>query len=502
MPFKPAYEGQFPTLGPLVIEHIEHHLGLELLREQAVRLHHLYRLDLQGRRVVRRAALRRPKGAGKSPEGGFVGFAEFSGPVMFAGWDSNGQPVGRPRESRAYDEPFPWVQFAAVSEDQTDNVLVWLYEILADRANTLDELAIDLGRTRIYFKDKPGRIEPVTAAAGSREGQPITFGALDQTEAWKQENGGVRLAATMRRNAAKTRGWTYELQNAPEPGDGSVADATAKAWEKGQSGIYFDTREPSTVPDLDDKTALLAALAESYGESALRGFVDLERQAAECTDADTTPSDAYRFYLNIPWSAPDQWIDERAWIAQAREVKPEPRDEITAGFVGLLYQGAALIGCRLKPGELFVMGLWDTGESLVPRSEVHAEVERMMDRYRVRRFYVDPNQWASEYDSWHLAWGDVVITRPPQQTAKMAYAVERFRAGIGNGDVYHDGNPLLRSQVLGARTRKVNAGTLIVPKSDSPADQITAAKAAVLAWEARSDVLSVAPPRKHRVMGF
>src|SRR5690606_27994798 len=103
-----------------------------------------YRLDpITGRRLVRRAAIRRPKGAGKSPEGAYCAYAELVLPTVFAGWDECGQPVAVPHHD-------PWIQLAAVSEDQTDNVNVWLFDTLNDRPQTLSERGIDLGRSRIY----------------------------------------------------------------------------------------------------------------------------------------------------------------------------------------------------------------------------------------------------------------------------------------------------------------------------------------------------------------
>ena len=492
MPYKPTKNRPFPSLGWLIGPHIERYLGIDLMDEQKRRLIHLYRLDERGRRVVRRAALRRPKGAGKSPEAGYIGFGELTGPVVFAGWDENGQPAGRPHHN-------PWIQFAAVSEDQTDNVSVWLYDVLASQPDTLAELRIDLGRTRIYLIDRPGRVEMVTASAGSREGQPITFGALDQSEAWKKENGGQRLAATLRRNAAKTGGWTYEFQNAPDLDDGSVAADTQKAWDRGQSGLFFDTREPSNLsadPEeraaiFDDRPALLAALREVYGESAERGFVDVERLADECCDPATLLSDKFRFYLNVPWANEDQWVDARKWATLAGTAPPDPDTVICAGFVGLAYQGAALVGCVLDTGDLFVLETWETtGSEMVSRLEVDSSVQSMLDTYDVRRFYVDPREWQSELDTWHLAHGDKVIAWWTHRNTAMAHAVDRLRTAAGGSEVHHDGNEVLTRHVLRARARKTAQGTLIVPRNDSPTEQITAAKAAVLAFEARADVLA------------
>ena len=243
--FVPAWPGQVCSLGYQVGPLIEGDLGIVLTGEQQDRLIEYYRVDpVTGSRVVRRAAVRRPKGAGKSPEGAYCGYAELVGPVVFDGWDADGQPVGVAHAD-------PWVQFAAVSEDQTDNVVVWLFDTLNDRPDMCVERGIDLGRTRIYLQGRPGRIEPVTASAGSREGQRVTFAVLDQTESWSKENGGVRLAGTIRRNAAKVSGWTLELQNAPGLGDGSVADQTAKASERRTAGVLVDTREPPGVDGID-----------------------------------------------------------------------------------------------------------------------------------------------------------------------------------------------------------------------------------------------------------
>ena len=93
--FVPAWPGQVCSLGYQVGPLIEGDLGIVLTGEQQDRLIEYYRVDpVTGSRVVRRAAVRRPKGAGKSPEGAYCGYAELIGPVLFGGWDAAGQPDG------------------------------------------------------------------------------------------------------------------------------------------------------------------------------------------------------------------------------------------------------------------------------------------------------------------------------------------------------------------------------------------------------------------------
>ncbi len=356
--FVPAWPGQVCSLGYQVGPLIERDLGVTLTGEQQDRVLEYWRLDPQtGRRVNRRAAIRRPKGAGKSPEGAYCGYAELVGPVVFHSW-SDGQPVGVPW-------PDPWVQFAAVSEDQTDNVMVWLFDTLAARPDVCRERGIDLGRTRIYLTGRSGRLEPVTAAAGSREGQPIKFAVLDQSESWTKENGGWRLADTLRRNAAKMGGWSLELQNAPGLGDGSVADRTGKASDRRAAGVYFDTREPPGVDkvDMTDPEQLLPALEYAYGESAASkgGWVDLDRLVEEILDPDTDPSDAKRYYLNTAAPSSD-WAWDREKFAQlgGTGLIPQGDELVVAGFDGAKFDDATGIVCvEVETGNTWLHAVWE-----------------------------------------------------------------------------------------------------------------------------------------------
>lgn len=520
--FVPAWPGQVCSLGYQIGPRIEGDLGITLTPEQQDRIIGYYELDPQsGRRIVRRAAIRRPKGSGKSPEGAYCGYAEFSGaPVVFASWSEDGQPVGAPW-------PDPWIQFAAVSEDQTDNVMVWLYDTLAARPDVCRERGIDLGRTRMYLAGRPGRLEPVTAAAGSREGQRVTYAVLDQTEAWSTENGGHKLAATLRRNVGKMGGWSLELQNAPGLGDGSVADRTGKASERRAAGVLFDTREPPGVDkiDMSDPAALRPALLHAYGDAALDrgGWVDLDRLVEEILDPDTDPSDAKRYYLNT--SAPSSdwaWDRDKFRDLDGENLVPHGDELVVAGFDGARFDDATGIVCvEVGTGNAWLQAAWEKPDKAdrnweVDETEVDRAVKDMFDQFRIWRFYCDPPYWESSVAGWEAKYkgADRKPAVQPWWTNRwrqVGYACRALGSAIRSGEIHRqpdDGDDVLLRHVRNAVRRPVNARDehgkqLWTINKPAPGRKIDAAMALVLAWEARTDAIAAGVRlRRARARGF
>jgi hypothetical protein len=513
----PQYDGEVPTLGYHVLDLIREYLRvpsgplagqpLVLTDEQALFFLRWYALDPEtGRYVYRRGVVRRSKGWGKSPGiAAPFAFVEFVGDVVFDGWDASGEPVGRPHLT-------PWVQIAAVSEDQTDNTFVALYEQLHN-SPAIDEFDIDLGQTRIYRTGHPGsRIEPVTSSDGSREGQPITAAILDQTETWYRSNGGIRLAAVLRRNAGKMGGRTLETPNAHALGDGSVAEASYIAWEKGAPGILYDCREAPDVPHLDETPRLREALVHAYGDSV--AWVDIDRLVAECQDPATDPDDARRWYLNQVRKSAGRAIDPHLWIALAAPDREVPAGEqIGVGFDGSISDDTtALVGCT-RDGHLFVIRAWERprdaqGRPLrdwrVPRREVHDEVARIFDRWRVGRMLCDPARWWTEIEAWQELYNDEAAGRMPVEacdtnsTRRFAPACDRFDVAIREQRVSHDGTQLLTTHVLNMAKRPVRGADLLDDGRQrfvfvkSGTGKIDAGVAAVLACEAAATMPEVA----------
>jgi len=486
---------------------------LILTDEQALVLIEWYRLDIDGRFVYRRGQSRRSKGWGKSPVQAAVMIAELAGAVVFDGWRSDGTPQGRPWGTGGL--PPAQIQVAAVSEEQTDNTWMAAYHLLmANDGQPADELGIDAGLTRFFLRDRPGAAQPVTASAGSREGAPDTFAVLDETHLWTRQNRGTILAAVLRRNVGKLNGRSWETTNSFIPGEGSVAEGTFKAIERGVSGIMVDAVEAPEhingveVTEASTDADLKAALAVAYGES---WWVDLDRLVQEIRDPDTKWSDAERFYFNWNRKGESKAVDPKRWLALIEPDRIVPAGaRIGAGFDGSISEDAtALIGCT-EDGYSWPIRVWERPDGVagkdwrVPRLEVHEQVAAMFAAYDVGVLYCDPPKWWTEIEQWQQLYGERVLALDTNgQQTKFARAVDRWLAGIKEGTHRHDGSDVMYRHVVAAHVKKIRLAadeadgrTLYVIVKGSDGRKIDAAVGDVLAYEAAMSM----PPAKRKVV--
>jgi hypothetical protein len=495
----PSYEGELPTLGYDILEALsdvlpspaDQSVALEFTPEQARLVLRWYAIDPDtGEFIYRRAINEMAKGWGKSPWAASVAIAELALPVRFGGWDAQGEPVAVPWGLG--EAPPPWVQVAAVSEDQTENTYAALYEMLtANEGRAASALGIDQGRTRLYLKGRPGRLEPVTASAGSREGQRLTFAILDETHLWTTANKGTKLARTIRRNAAKMGGRTLETTNAPELGEHSVAEASGDEADAGEAGILYYARRPSVEPDPGWTDAqLLAALDECYGDAS---WIDRRRLVAEVRDPATPWTDALRFYFNVRSVGASRAVDPRRWDELATHAEVIPGSRIGIGFAHSA-MAVVLRGCTAD-GFAFTLGAWP---ATTQRAAVHEAVAAAFGLYDVGRMLVDPPSWRSEVESWAATYGDdVVLALETAQPRRYAPAVDRWLTALREGAHPHDGDDVTAASVRATHLRKVRVND---PDDDSRtlyvltpggSGSIAAAAADVLALDAAATMPQV-----------
>lgn len=473
-----------------------------LTREQLRFVCWWYAVDDHGRFVYRRGVFRRMKGHGKDPLAAALAATEFCGPCRWGGWDANGNPVAVPH-------PAPWVQVAAVSQDQTRNTMTLFPGMFSDAA--MDEYGIDLGKTIIYSRDG-GRIEAVTSSPRALEGGRPSMVVANETHHWLPGNEGVEMSRAIARNLAKSRDGAARalaITNAHEPGEGSVAEQDWEAWQAiqcGQSratGYLYDSLEAPAGTALADRDSLRAGLIAARGDS---DWLDVDRLIEEIYDPATPPSMARRFYLNQIVASEDAWLAPHEWNACVVDSPLMPGDQVTLGFDGSVRDDStALVACRVSDGHVVLLGCWEKPDGAaangwqVDREAVDAAVFHAFDYFTVVGMYADPAFWQDALDRWSHEFAERVLVRATQtrplewwtnRTRPMVEALARFQDAVVEQRLSHDGNPVLTRHALNARRRVGRVGLTIAKENPHSNRKIDAVMAAVLAYEARADAIA------------
>lgn len=492
-------------------------LAGEPLRLTDAQVHFLlwfYAVDDEGRWLHNRAAMRRSKGAGKTPVAAVLALVELVGPVRFAGFDHVDDSAGfaflagRP-------VAMPWVQIAATSENQTVNTMSLVTAMVPPGSRVRERYGLDPGKTRIYTPSG-GRLEVITASAHAAEGARATFAVLDEVEWWLESNGGHDLAHTIRRNLGKMGGRSLETCNAYVPGTDSVAEQTYAvhiAQTEGRTvrrSLLYDALEAPADTDPADPVSLRRGLARAYSGAP---WVDLEWIVGEYLDPGNPPEMSSRFYLNWIVSGEDAWLDLQVWQSCGRVARgsaaPPPLtdgDLVTLGFDGSIREDAtALVACRVSDGLVSLLGCWEKPPNardwMVDRPAVVAAIHQAMETYDVAGMYADPAHWQGVLDELQAEYGDrmqvkATAARPLEywtgggHTKRMVLALERFAEAVRGADLAHDDQPTLTRHVGNARVRQTRAGATIAKAFPQSNDKIDGAMAAVLAYECRCDAVA------------
>ena len=462
---------------------------------------------------------------GKSPFAGAFCGVEALGPVLFDGWDADGQPVGRPWS----DVRTPLVQIAAVSEEQTKNT----WDALKEMMDT-DQLYDDYPGLELMggFINLPrGQIKPISASASSVKGARAVFSVMDQTEVWTAGNGGKRLASTMRSNAAKLGGSTLETPNAFIPGENSVAESSAAYWSSIVNGdakddsLLFDHREAPADTDMSDYKSLIEGLRIAYGDASADprgcvihdppcppGWVDLERIKSTVWDPSTDPQVSRSDFLNQITHASDSYlsqVDVRAVRDDSKQL--QDGDVIVLGFDGSGGRrrgnpdATALVAARPADKHICEIKIWEKGpndtQDWQPNLlDIQATIDDCFRRYNVIGFYADPSGWQSQVAEWEARYRRQLRVRasrnspiaawPRAKTSSVSEWVENFRQAIMLEEVSIGASPHLVRHLLNARRRATRTGYLLYKAYPDSPDKIDGTYAAMLAFRAMTEAVS------------
>ncbi|MGA4989881.1 hypothetical protein [Nonomuraea bangladeshensis] len=455
----------------------------------------------------RRSQVIAPQKTGKGPWSASIICLEAVGPAVFAGWASGNEVYDcrdygcgcgwsyeyEPGEPMGMPWPTPLIQLLATSEDQVDNV----YRPLQAMAKYGPLSA--LMRTGEEFIRLPndGRIDVVTSSATSRLGNPITFAMQDETGLYTKTNKMVRVAETQRRGAAGMGGRTMETSNAWDPSEESVAQRTS---ESQRPDIFKFHRIPPAHLSYKNKAERAKIHRYVYRGSKHVDLDAIEAEAAELLEKD--PAQAERFFGNRVVYGQGGYIDGDVWDGRAARREVPDGTLIVLGFDGSDVDDWTGIRAETADGYQFtptygpdkVPTVWDPAAfgGQVPRLEVSAAVDELMERFQVVRLYADPPDWKSEIDSWVEQYGDKVVIRwATYRPVQMHAACERLLVDVGKADspFTHDDCPTTAIHVRNTR-KAPRPGQRYVLAKASQTQKIDLTVCSVLAHEAYGDALA------------
>jgi hypothetical protein len=467
----PEEPGEFPTLGFVWIDWIESTLRftdgpkagepVQLYDEQAMHIIHRGRLrpdaieDDGNEAFVRSGSmLVRGQKWGKDPLLAMVDLVHAFGPCDFAGWDANGEPVGR-------EHPSPWVFVAALNDRQTDNT--WLpLKAMVENSELVDLPGVEVNLDMIRLPcGNP--IEPLTTTAFGRLGGRFTAGSITEnglmtdTVASGMAGSGKRsplgFARTLIRSVTRMNGMWIAATNTWDPTEKSHAQIIHDSKPK---RVYIDAKISRRRVDLDDDEGLRDELLYLYGDSAKEngGHVSVKSLVEDCRDTQLHgENEIRRFFLSEIVAGERDAVDKAVWDAASRKGQLEKGEMIALGFDGSRARDAtALVACRISDGRLFPLGMWEPRKynGKVPRAIVHANVKAAFAAYDVIYLFGDPYLWQDALDTWAGLFPKKVVEFPTNVEVRMDKAIERFRTALRNGDLTHDGDTALTEHALNA----------------------------------------------------
>jgi len=462
----------------------------------------------------RRSQVVAPQKTGKGPWSATIVLAEGAGPVVFDGWAKGGERYRcsdhgcgcgwwydyEPGEPMGVPWPTPLIQLTATSEDQVANVYRPLRSMV--KRGPLAEI-MQSGEEFTRVGDD-GRIDVVTSSALSRLGNPIIFAMQDETGLYNVTNKLRKVAETQRRGAAGMGGRSMETTNGWDPSENSVAQTTSEA--RAKDIFRYHPQAPKSL-SYKDKRQRRKIHAVVYAGSAHVDLDAIEAEAAEIMEKD--PAQAERFFGNRCVAGSAGWLEGTKWAAKAKPRRVRPMTRIVLGFDGSDMDDWTAIRAETMDGYQFTPlygandepTIWNPADygGQVPRAEVRAAMEQLMNRYDVVRLYADPPYWDTEVDEWVDQYGEERVIRwYTRRMVQMHAAAERLKTDVVKRNTAegaraaaftHDGCPLTQAHIENARQAERPSGLYVLRKA-SPAQKIDIAVSSVLAHEALGDVIA------------
>ena len=352
-------------------------------------------------------------------------------------------------------------------------------------------------------------------------------------------------------------GTLLEAPNAFVPGEGSFAETTWEAWQKGRAGetyrdnILYDSRDWGD-PDLNDPSSIVAGLEYAYGDSLKSptgckihtppcgvngspypsGWVNINGVLDDVFDPATTLSDAARYLVTSRTASADAFIPYDVLQATTHEnleasgIDPITRqDMLVVGFDGSwgrsrgVTDATAIVAMRVSDGLAWAVRVWEQPDDESgrgwepPRAEIDDVMRKFIQDFNVVDGLFDPAGWESLAAEWESLinakrasarrgskYGFGSMLWRGNQLNRVAEATRSLRVALYEREVKITGPGVLMRHLNNAMYRETRAGKIMYKESPSSARKIDAAYALMLAYQSKLRVSAkghtIAPARE------
>ena len=451
----------------------------------------------------RRSVIVGPQKCGKSPWGAGMLLFEGVGPCLFAGWAVGGELYRcadhgcgcgweyeyLPGEAMGTPRRKSLLGLLAFAETQTANV----YEPLQTMIHSGPLAEFVFVREGFIRLPNRGKIVPLSSAAKSKLGQPLTGALGDESGLYTETNRVLGTWQTMRRGIAAMQGRTIELTNPWDPMENSAAQ---QAFESRQADIFRYYRKPPTELSYANKRERHKIHMYVYRDSPWVDVAPIDAEAAELVETD--PVQAERFFGNRLVQGLGSYLTEDAWEkGEKADLAVLDGADICLGFDGSRSSDWTALRAETLDGHRFLPTygpdnrptFWrpeEGPEGRIPRGEVDAAVDELWRRFRVKRLYCDPRHWETQIDQWATRHGEDVVEWPTNSVSRMHPALLRYREDLVGRLTTHDADPTTKLHALAAR-KVAKTGERFILGKPSDNQKIDLLMADVLAHEAAAD---------------
>jgi phage terminase large subunit-like protein len=387
--------------------------------------------------------------------------------------------------SSAAGEARPDIPLAAGSKEQAKELFDHARAFI-DNSTILQTEYLAYG-SYLANKVNGGRIWRVSADGKLQHSLNPFIVIADELHAWvtpKQEElwAALKTAFGARENylflAITTAGWDMDTILGAIYKQAIESSELERREDMGPGGFILRDREAKVLVynyGIGDKAGIedLDAFAVANPSS----WRTKERIADDLADWTLDDSAKLRLYGNKWTSAKNQWIKTEDWDKlKAEGASPEDEDFIpkgTAVYVGadgaIKHDTTAVAwACELPKGKIRVRARVYAAREEVPHHVLHhggridnEEMEAFVrdeldERFSVREFAYDPT--FLEDEAKHLDRDGLNVAEIPQGSNRKLRAAQAFYKAILNGEIEHDGDPVLKAHVIAASGRKVEGG--------------------------------------------